>query len=250
MDYPEKDQTEKDQSQERRLKVKSARRAGGWALLVAGVLAVVVASVAVAWNVGVLTGSVPFPNVTFFGLPVLICAVVFWIRGKRPEELNALVGFNRGDVRTYVIAVFVAALWVGFTVVLRNLLVPGFTPEPAPQGLPEMGLLALIAVVFITQAFTVTLGEEVLFRGLIDGWAMRRYGYYAGNVLGTTVFAVAHLPLLFTAGFHIWPLFSVIVVAAWVLGWMRHRSGSIWPGWLAHTLTNTLSYLAFLVLVL
>lgn len=233
-----------DQARTERPGARSARRAGGWALLVAGVPAVVVASVAVAWVVGVQSGTVPFPTVLGFGLPVVACAVVFWVQGKHPGEFFSLVGFRRGDAGSYARSLLVVALLLGLFVVLRALVAPGFTPVSSFAGL-ELALPALAATVFLTSAFTVTLGEEVLFRGLVDGWTMRRFGYYPGNALGTAAFTAVHVPILFTAGLDLWPLLLVAVVGGWALGWLRHRSGSIWPGWLAHTLANTISLLVF-----
>jgi membrane protease YdiL (CAAX protease family) len=80
-------------------------------------------------------------------------------------------------------------------------------------------------------------GEEVLFRGLLGGVFMRRLGFLWGNLLQSAVFIVPHLPLLLV-DLRTWPIIPVQFAAAWLLGWLRHRSGSFVPGALVHTVSN------------
>jgi membrane protease YdiL (CAAX protease family) len=85
-----------------------------------------------------------------------------------------------------------------------------------------------------------TLGEEVLFRGLIAGVLVRRWGFARGNAVQALVFLLPHL-LLLAVDARLWPLVVAQLVAGWLLGWLRHRSGSVLPGWLAHTAANLLA---------
>jgi hypothetical protein len=63
-----------------------------------------------------------------------------------------------------------------------------------------------------------------------------------GNTVQALVFLVPHL-LLLTVGLGIWPILIVQLIAGWLLGWLRFRSGSILPAWLVHSLTNALGAL-------
>ena len=58
------------------------------------------------------------------------------------------------------------------------------------------------------------------------------------------IFLLAHLPLLLVSP-GLWPLLPLQFGAGWVAGWLRYRSGSILPGWLSHSLINTLVAAAF-----
>jgi len=96
---------------------------------------------------------------------------------------------------------------------------------------------------WIREAFYVTLGEEIFFRGLLGGWLERRYGFRVGNVVQAVVFLLPHL-LLLMVSMSFWLVVVVQFLAGWVLGLLRSRSGSILPGWLAHSLMNAVGALA------
>lgn len=81
------------------------------------------------------------------------------------------------------------------------------------------------------------IGEEVLFRGLLGGVFMRRLGFMWGNLLQSLVFILPHLPLLLI-DLRTWPIIPVQFAAAWLLGWLRRRSGSFVPGGLVHAVSN------------
>lgn len=36
----------------------------------------------------------------------------------------------------------------------------------------------------------------------------------------------------------LWPILPTQLIGGWVLGWLRHRSTSIWPGWIVHAAGN------------
>lgn len=93
-------------------------------------------------------------------------------------------------------------------------------------------LAALYETVF------VTLGEEIFFRGFVGGWLFRRYSFYSGNLIQTAIFLLPHLILLFVA-VKAWPILILISIGGWMVGFLRYKSGSIFPGVLAHTISNT-----------
>lgn len=72
--------------------------------------------------------------------------------------------------------------------------------------------------------------EEALYRGAIYGLLRRRFSPPAAIALQAALFSVAH-----GASFRLLWTFVFGVIA----GWMRHRSGSLWPGMALHFLFNT-----------
>ena len=98
-------------------------------------------------------------------------------------------------------------------------------------------------LVWLREAIYVALGEEILFRGFLGGWLVRRLGFAVGNTAQALVFLLPHLLLLLVSR-SLWPIIIVQLIAGWLLGWLRYLSNSILPGWLAHSLTNAFGALA------
>jgi uncharacterized protein len=105
--------------------------------------------------------------------------------------------------------------------------------------------LGTVVLVLLREAFYTNLGEELLFRGALGGWLMDRFGFALGNLLQAVCFLVPHLAIL-AAGPSLWPVLLLILAFGWVAGWLRHRSGSIVPGWIAHTVVDTLAVVPLL----
>jgi len=85
-----------------------------------------------------------------------------------------------------------------------------------------------------------TLAEEMLFRGFLAGLLIRRLGFARGNTVQAVLFLAPHA-LLLVIGVAFWPLLPAQLIAGWLLGWLRYRSGSIGPGWVAHAAANILA---------
>jgi uncharacterized protein len=103
--------------------------------------------------------------------------------------------------------------------------------------------LTSLLIVLVQEAIYVALGEEIFFRGLLGGWLIRRYGFRTGNLIQALIFLLPHF-LLLLVSLDLWPILIVQFLAGWLLGWLRDRSKSILPGWLAHSLINTLGAFA------
>ncbi len=101
-------------------------------------------------------------------------------------------------------------------------------------------VLATFLVILLREGIYTALGEEIFFRGWLGGWLIRRFGFLTGNTIQALVFLMPHL-LLLTISPAFWPILIPQFVAGWLQGWLCARSGSILPGWFAHTLTNVLS---------
>ncbi len=101
---------------------------------------------------------------------------------------------------------------------------------------------ASLLLAWLREAIYVALGEEIFFRGLLGGWLVRRFGFTVGNSIQALLFLLPHLLLLLIST-ELWPILIVQGVAGWLMGWLRHRSDSILPGWFAHSLINALGAL-------
>ena len=177
-----------------------------------------------------------------FGIPVAVYVV---LRRRRQDEWNGIyskLGLKQGRGAYYLWAIAFVGLFLALYYGAAELLL---SPQ-ARQAMfdPYSGLEAsplTLVLVFVSEALTVALGEELFFRGLLGGWAMRRFGYRKGNALQAALFIVPHLPVLyFRPG--AWPLVFVFpLLLGWTNGWLMHRSGSIWPGWILHSLVNTMT---------
>lgn len=107
-----------------------------------------------------------------------------------------------------------------------------------PQGLSVTAtfwFLTIPALVFSPTA------EEIFFRGYVQHALTDRYGVSRAITWQAVAFGVIHLAHY---GVRPWQpgLIPVWVVSmfgvGWVLGWIRHRSGSLWPAMVAHAAFN------------
>ena len=81
----------------------------------------------------------------------------------------------------------------------------------------------------LTGVIIAPLVEEIFFRGFLFQGFRQRYGWIAALLLSSGIFAAAHLdPVSFIPTF----------VLGAVLGYVYHRSNSLWPNIILHFLNN------------
>jgi membrane protease YdiL (CAAX protease family) len=90
---------------------------------------------------------------------------------------------------------------------------------------------------FLLIVIAAPLTEEVIFRAILLRGFTPRYGFSRGLALAAALFALSHifpirLPGMFAVGF--------------LLGWVLLRTGSIWPGVLAHAFNNAIAFVLML----
>ena len=181
-----------------------------------------------------------------WALPSFIALGV--LRGRKwpTKEIFSLLGWRRSALRSYLIGVALALVIGGLTgltfwLFARDLLLhpAAHTTQAAYAHLaPSPGTFLSI---FFSEAFFNTLGEELFFRGLLGGWLMKRWGFFMGNTVQALLFVLPHTLLILLASPSYWFVLPFDLLAGWALGWLRYCSGSIWPGWLSHTLVNMVS---------
>ncbi|MEJ2890421.1 CPBP family intramembrane glutamic endopeptidase [Actinomycetospora aeridis] len=127
----------------------------------------------------------------------------------------------------------VGAWLVNRVIVVSYVLLSGDTSNPQAGLVPGVtdgaGTLALM---MLLGAVAVPIAEELLFRGVLTT-ALGRYGAWVAVIASSLVFALAHGV-------------SIVLPAAFVLGVlnavMLRRSGSVWPGVVAHGVNNALVF--------
>jgi membrane protease YdiL (CAAX protease family) len=123
-----------------------------------------------------------------------------------------------------------------------------------PYGLGRWPALGTFGVA-LPLLFTITvigeavwaLGEELGWRGFLFPRLQQRFGFHGACLISGSIWAVWHYPELlwtdYNAGTNaVFALacFTVMVVAlAYIMGYLRLRSGSIWPCVLLHATHNT-----------
>ncbi len=151
-------------------------------------------------------------------IPSLIYALVK--RGKTSDWRRALA-LVWPTARGWGLGILAAVVGAG----LGWLALRGVPPEVmTAQGTTG----AITSVVGGLMVALRAVGEEVFFRGFLQGLAERRWGAVAGVVI-----QVALAPLVVTQA-----------VTGVILGWVRLRTGSIAPTSLAHVIVNLASGLA------
>lgn len=107
----------------------------------------------------------------------------------------------------------------------------GYTPH---------GVLAWVVLAIIVCVLAPVV-EEIFFRGLIQGAAIRKWGPTVGVLLTAVIFSCAHiLDEGLTAPFVLFP-------GAILLGEFRRRTGKLGPGMIAHATMNTISFVTVLL---
>ena len=75
--------------------------------------------------------------------------------------------------------------------------------------------------------------EEIFFRGFLFQGFRQKYGWIAGALISSVVFAIGHLDPV--------ALFPTFILG-FLLAYMYHRSNSVWPGIILHFLVNAFGF--------
>ncbi len=96
-----------------------------------------------------------------------------------------------------------------------------------------------IIILFLEVAVLAPIFEECIFRGIVFGSLRRRFGWVVSAMLSAAIFSIVH-------GYGL-----VGFVAVWWSGflwaWAYEKTGSLWPGILAHALNNLVLLLSLLL---
>jgi membrane protease YdiL (CAAX protease family) len=191
--------------------------------------------------------TIPVQSISLW-LPSALYVFVQRRRGLSCSKVTQLVGW-KGASACYIALGLLFGLLPGLLLwVTPNLFLGELGDTPGVANSRYAGWTVSLNAFLMAWAFEaiyVALGEEVFFRGFIGGLLMRRLGFVVGNMLQAAIFLLPHLMLL-TVSVQLWPLLVMQFFAGWLHGWLMHKSGSILPGWLAHSLGNAFGALPFM----
>ncbi|MFS2280238.1 type II CAAX endopeptidase family protein [Microbacterium sp. OR21] len=157
-----------------------------------------------------------------------------------------------GTIAVVVLSLAIAALcgWITLDLVTFS----GFAEvlEAGPGGavaLPPLGILVTaqllaLPVAAVTVNAVAAFGEEIGWRGFLVP-ALRRYGTWPALLISGAVWGLWHAPIILLGhNFGRTDITGVLLMTAgclaWgvLLGWLRLRSGSVWPAVFAHGAVN------------
>lgn len=121
-------------------------------------------------------------------------------------------------------------------------------PNSVTGKIRQMGFgLETVAVILIAAVFKTAFAEEILFRGFIAKGLISLTNFQTGNILQAIIFGLIHTAIFLTISNN--PLFLTIIfffpaIGAYLMVYLNENvaNGSIIPGWIAHGLTNIITY--------
>ena len=188
-------------------------------------LGVFVAATVLCNMLGVLlvrTGSVSegFSAFVCYGVQFAVTILyALWVRRHRTARGTKLLRFGVRRVDPAVV------LWGLVMTIATSLVV-----EPLVDWMPE-GMLELLNR-------QMGLGEEILFRGIVQDSLTEKLGPLRGILIGACVFGIVHIiPQQVINAFFV----------GIVLGFIYYRSGSLVPVILIHMINNAISYFSWVL---
>ncbi len=109
-----------------------------------------------------------------------------------------------------------------------------------------VAFIPLLATVGVIRSVASALGEEIGWRGFLLPRLVHQFGFRFGCLVSGCIWAMWHYPLLLGADYnagtspgYALACFTLMVIAmAYVMGWLRLKSGSLWPCALLHASHN------------
>jgi len=116
-------------------------------------------------------------------------------------------------------------------------------------GWPNAGAWAAILVFAtfgIVRSLSSALGEEIGWRGFLLPRLVGRFGFAGGCLISGCIWAVWHYPALLLADYNsgtpkpyaLCCFTAMVIVMAFVMGWLRLKSKSLWPCAMLHASHN------------
>ena len=120
----------------------------------------------------------------------------------------------------------------------------GFPHSPRATAL--LLAIPLYAVIGVIGSTARALGEEIGWRGFLLPRLVQQFGFTIGCLVSGCIWAVWHYPVLLLADYNAGTqpafaltCFTLMVIAdAYIIGWFRLKSGSLWPAAILHSSHN------------
>jgi len=170
------------------------------------------------------------PKVAFLSITLLVAnvgttAVAVWGSRRPVHRMLPMRGIT--PMLAGALVVVLVGLWpfifAGASLLTRvwpisDVMMAAFAPF---QEAPWIGLLVI--------GFLVPIAEEALFRGALLGVLLERYSARWAVPVSALIFGLVHLSQQFVGA----------LALGLVMGWLRVRTRSLWPGLVLHMLNNT-----------
>lgn len=159
-----------------------------------------------------------------------------WIQPQFRDISYALVGFGI-YFAVYALIVFN---------IIRNYFPRIDTEQTQDLGFSTAAVGPELIFIFLSLVILPPLVEEILVRGFLFTGLKSKLPLLTAAIITSIVFATAHLqwgsgkPLLWVAA-------ADTFVLSMVLVWLRHKTGSLWPGIGVHFIKNGIAFLALFV---
>src|SRR5579862_280488 len=115
-----------------------------------------------------------------------------------------------------------------------------------PRATAILLAIPLYAVLGVISSTARALGEEIGWRGFLLPRLVQQFGFTVGCFISGCIWAVWHYPGLLFADYNAGtqPAFALacftpmVIADAYILGWLRLKSGSLWPAAILHASHN------------
>lgn len=158
-----------------------------------------------------------------------------------PRE--SLVGISL-PTRWETVVIVAGFMLLVLVMMLAELLFAVFDVDTAENVAVERGMEnpELFLVLLPIQFFLTAPGEELLFRGVVQGLVRSAYGIVPGVLLAAGIFALFHMPALLGGGGDIVPVLLVLFTSGVVLGFLYEFTGNLVVPVVVHALWNVLVF--------
>lgn len=161
-----------------------------------------------------------------------------WFRGRlesigfeKPTDIGrmflSIIIFYMGI--TFVLSYVVAPLADLFHISLSSAREDGITREI--KDAKQNSMLTILFSFFMTGLF-VPIAEEMMFRGVLQTYLVKKWGTLCGILVTSFWFAIIHIDLA---------LFLPLFMIGLSLGIVRHRFHSLWASIILHSINNVVS---------
>ena len=173
-----------------------------------------------------------------------IIPFIWWLVTARKEEtFFAWIGLKRfKEIKKVSIKVMIAfVLFLLLSLYLLLIIKDIETATSQFSGLGVSGIAGAIVYSLIQTSFT----EELFFRGFLLKRIGHKFGFYAGNIIQSILFALLHCAMFVSLidAFHVVLITLFTGAVAFVMGFINEKDadGSILPSWCIHGASNIIS---------
>lgn len=182
----------------------------------------------------------------------LFPVLYYFIKYKKISGVISFIGLKRCNSKSAFISITVAAIFTSiFLLIIYSYgdLYKIMTNGNSVTGkLKKMPFHWSIIIVLLVIAFIKTaLAEEILFRGFLAKFLIKKLGFKSGNILQALIFGILHLLLFAFLTNNIIVLFlcfvfpfSIALIGAYINE--KKANGSILPSFIIHGLSNFITY--------